>query len=215
MPPRLYPPCPPLAWIPSQPDATSLNPRAFPAALKHPPCLLSCWCWSPELTSLRRTFRRNVKGTGTMLILVLWGHPWMRKELSALPAPSPDVSQQEQWDLLHGCPHGAQQHLGRLPWTWSRDGLLHEVWNAGAVPPDLHNPHPGMAHPASISSQHPLNPSLEHTGRTLLPKGAGGGSNPSLSPHRQLQPHGKGFSRCPMGQALCQLHAGVRSTFPR
>lgn len=74
MPPRLHPPRLPLVWIPFHPDATSLNPQAIPAFLKHPPCFLSRLCWSPELTSFRRTFpipSDAAKGTGAVLIPVL------------------------------------------------------------------------------------------------------------------------------------------------
>lgn len=39
-----------------------------------------------------------------LLTLVLWGHPWLRSELSALLAPSDDASQQDPWFLLRGCP---------------------------------------------------------------------------------------------------------------
>lgn len=161
MPPWLYPP---LAWISSLPDTASLNPRAIPASLK--PSLCSpCLCWSPELTSLRRTFPGMLT---EVLILVLWGHPWVRKELSALPASSPGASQQEQWDLLPGSP---EQHPG---WDWSRD-VLHELWKAEGVTPGP-NPHPGTAHPHPISSQSPLDPCRD-TRRTLTAKGAGGSSN--------------------------------------
>lgn len=96
------------------------------------------------------------------------GPPWVRKELSALPASSPGASQQEQWDLLPGSP---EQHPG---WDWSRD-VLHELWKAEGVTPGP-NPHPGTAHPHPISSQSPLDPCRD-TRRTLTAKGAGGSSN--------------------------------------
>lgn len=87
-----------------------------------------------------------------LLTLVLWDHPWLRNELSALVAPSHDASQQDWGFLLRGCPNvrvgaeisacsgaqrasqgdlgaGVEETRGRRArpghfWTWSSDVVL-------------------------------------------------------------------------------------------